>query len=247
MEERLQKVLASAGVASRRGAEDLISAGHVTVNGHVARLGDRVDASRALIEVRGIPISQPQSAPSYVALNKPRGYVTSLRSTHGEPVVPDLVSMSGRLFPVGRLDKDSEGLLLLTGDGAWANLITHPRYGIQKEYEVRVQGSPGRAAIRRLRSGLVLPDGAHTAPADVRLAGEAAESTMFSVTVVEGKKRQIRLMFEAVGHPVLDLQRVRIGPIHLGGLRPGEWRALRAQEVEAVRELAGRRPAPSGT
>lgn len=239
VQERLQKVLARAGVASRRGAEELIQAGAVTVNGVTAHLGKLVDADFDVIEVRGQRLRLPASY-VYIAVNKPVGYVSSLRSTHGELTVVDLVSRETRIYPVGRLDKDTSGLLLMTDDGDWANLVTHPRYGVEKEYEVLVRGLPDRQALRRLRTGVTLPDGSRTAPAGVVQIGDDRGNALLSVTVVEGKKRQIRLMASAIGHHVLALVRVRIGNIVLGALSPGQWRALGREEVEGIREIAGR-------
>jgi pseudouridine synthase len=237
--ERLQKVLSSAGVASRRRAEELIAAGAVTVNGRVARVGDSADRERDDIRVTGRPVAAVV-APTHIALNKPTGYVSSLRSTHGEPTVIALVPHWPRLFPVGRLDKDTSGLLLLTDDGDWANLVTHPRYGVEKEYRAVVRGRPVRSELHRLRTGVTLPDGTVTAPARVEQIGDDRGNAVLSITVIEGKKRQIRLMSNAVGHPVLSLQRVRVGGIELGTLRQGEWRNLTSREVNDVRDIARR-------
>lgn len=244
-QERLQKILAAAGVASRRKAEALIASGQVTVNGAIAGIGDSADASSDDIRVQGQPLKLPSSH-TYLALNKPVGVVSSLRSTHGEPTVVDLLGEVPRVFPVGRLDKDTSGLLLLTDDGAWANLVTHPRYGVEKQYEGLVRGQPSPAALRQLESGITLPDGAVTAPAVVGRIGDDRGNSLLSITVVEGKKRQIRLMMAAVGHPVIELRRVRVGGIELGTLKRGAWRALRASEVEGLREIARRRTGGGG-
>lgn len=245
MRERLQKVLAAMGVASRRRAEEMIGRGEVTVNGRVASLGETVDAERDHIAVRGVPLT---SAPAtvYLALNKPAGFVTSLRSTHGERTVSDLVGTGERVFPVGRLDRSTSGLLLMTNDGDWANLVTHPRYEVEKEYIAVVEGSPSSAVLRRLREGVVLEDGSRTAPARVELITSQGESSRLRITVIEGKKRQIRQMAAAVGHPVVELRRTRIGSIHLGRLKEGEWRQLGPEEVESIRRHARGEFARSG-
>lgn len=237
VKERLQKVLSAAGVASRRRAEEMIAAGELTVNGRVAQLGDLVDRASDAVLVRGQPLPGT-TAKTYLALNKPRGIVTSLRSTHGERTIMELVDVGERVYPVGRLDKETSGLLLLTDDGDWANHVTHPRHGVEKEYRALVRGKPRIEALRQLRQGVRLPDGTVTAPARVVELQEHGSDTLLSITVVEGKKRQIRLMADAIGHPVLDLQRVRIGSVHLGTLPQGRWRRLTEEEVESV--YAGR-------
>ncbi len=238
--ERLQKVLAAAGVASRRRAEELIARGDVVVNGRVAELGQTVDPLTDRIVVNGTLLT---TAPKriYLALNKPAGYVSSLRGYGGEPTVTDLIKLPQRVFPVGRLDKDTTGLLLLTNDGEWANLVTHPRYGVEKQYEVLVSGHPSSSTLRRLAEGVELPDRTRTAPATVRRILDRRDSTLFSLTVVEGKRRQIRQMCSAVGHPVIELRRMRVGPIRLDKLGVGAWRYLQPDEVEGMREHAGRR------
>jgi 23S rRNA pseudouridine2605 synthase len=237
--ERLQKILSSAGVASRRGAEALIAAGDVSVNGAPARLGDLADSDVDEIVVGGIRLSSPVKR-TYLALNKPTGFVCSLRSTHGERTVMDLMPGTARLYPVGRLDKETSGLLLMTDDGDWANLVAHPRYEIEKEYRALVTGLPDAAALRRLREGVGLPDGSVTVPARVERIGDDRGNAWLSITVVEGKKRQIRLMANAVAHPVLVLRRVRIGSVKLGELPEGQWRTLAREEVDEIRDVAGR-------
>jgi pseudouridine synthase len=235
MKERLQKILAAAGVTSRRRAEGLIEAGLVTVNGRVAVLGESADASVDRIEVRGDPVRHSPGR-LYLALNKPVGYVTTARSTHGEKTVLELVDVDERVFPVGRLDRDTSGLLLLTNDGEWADLVTHPRYGVEKEYEVTIAGHPSPVSLRALRDGVLLPDGTVTAPAQVELLQRRSLDSVLRITVVEGKKRQIRLMVGAVGHPAIALRRVRVGGISLGDLPAGRWRHLVSKEVKSVRE-----------
>src|SRR5947209_18680347 len=231
--ERLQKVLAARGVSSRREAERMIREGRVRVNEQTAVLGQQVDPENDRIEVDGVPLpSHPR--PLYLALNKPAGYVTSLRSTHGEPLVMDLVDLPDRLLPLGRLVRDTTGLLLLTNDGEILNHVTHPRYEVEREYRAVVSGRPGQEDLDMLRSGVVLPDGSKTGPAEVEIAGYRGAGTVLRLVVWEGKKRQIRLMCSAVGHPVLDLCRVRIGPVRLGTLAPGRWRHLTLTEVSQL-------------
>ena len=237
--ERLQKVLSAHGVASRRAAEDMIARGEVTVNGVVAQLGQRVDAAADHIVVRGTPL-QPLGARTYLALNNPVGYVTTLAATHGERTVVELLPKGGRVFPVGRLDKESSGLLLLTDDGEWAERIMHPRFEVEKEYWVLVRGRLSAEDLRALRDGLVLPDGARTAPARVRVLGEGPAGTELGIIVIEGKKRQIRLMCAEVRHPVVSLRRVRVGSIRLGTLGEGHWRKLTEEEIASVYRIAGR-------
>lgn len=244
MKERLQKVLSARGVASRRAAEELIASGRVNVNGQTATLGQMVDPEEDTIRVDGELAGESRRL--YLALNKPIGYVSSLRSTHGERTVMELLDVPARVYPVGRLDKDTSGLLLLSNDGDWANIITHPRYRVEKEYLALVRGSPSADAIRRLREGVRLPDGAYTAPAAVSIIAPRGSDSLLSVTVGEGKKRQIRLMAEAVGHPVITLCRTRVGPVRLESLPEGQWRYLDPGEVESVRAYGGRDTASAG-
>lgn len=218
--ERLQKALSAAGVTSRRKAEDLITSGHVMVNGKPAVLGQSVDRVQDVIEIRGHRVEFPAEH-TYLALHKPVGFVTSARSTHGESNVMALVDCVPRVFPVGRLDKDTSGLLLFSDDGDWANIASHPRYMVEKEYDALVEGRVEAGALERLRLGVHLPDGTQTAPATVVVRGHEGQRTRLSVTVIEGKKRQIRLMAEAVGHPLLRLARVRVGTIELSDLGAG--------------------------
>ena len=214
--ERLQKVLAAVGYGSRRVCEELIAAGRVTVNGEVAVLGRRVDADIDRIEVDGAPVGVRPGLVYYL-LNKPVGVVTTSKDTHGRPTVIDLVPAEPRVFSVGRLDADTEGLLLLTNDGDLANRIAHPSHGVDKEYLVEVDGgrvAPG--AIRQLREGVELDDGP-TAPAKV----SQPEPGLLRLTIHEGRNRQVRRMCEAVGHPVRRLVRTRFGPIRARSLTPG--------------------------
>lgn len=238
MKVRLQKILASAGIASRRQAESMIAAGDVTVNGTQATLGQSADPVTDSILVRGRPLTEQRHV--YFALNKPAGIVTTMRATHGERTIEEFAPAHVRTFPVGRLDRETSGLLLLTNDGDWADLVTHPRYGVEKEYVARASGHPSTEALDRLRGGLLLRDGTTTSPAEVRVISVGRETTLLRIVVAEGKKRQIRLMLAAVGHPVISLERVRVGPIQLGDLAPGQRRELTTNEVESIRESAAR-------
>jgi 23S rRNA pseudouridine2605 synthase len=233
---RLAKYLAHAGVASRRAAEDLIRAGRVSVDGEVvADLGRQVSES-AEVRVDGAVVGGPEERAVWM-VNKPAGVVSTARDTHGRPTVVSLVrDSSARLYPVGRLDADTTGLILLTNDGELANRLMHPRYEVPRTYIARVAGGPvGDAAVRALRAGVELSDGV-TAPASVRvLARDRLELVLH-----EGRKRQVRRMCEAVGHPVVALERVGFGSLRLGGLAAGEARRLGAEEVQALRTAATR-------
>ena len=232
--ERLQKVLARVGIGSRRACEDLIAEGRVTVDGEVAVLGRRVDVETALIELDGAPIGVRPDLVHYL-LNKPAGVVTTADDPQGRPTVVGLVPAEPRVFPVGRLDVDTEGLLLLTNDGELAHRLTHPSFGVEKEYVAELEGSPSRAALRRLREGVELDDGT-TAPARAALL----EPSVVRLTVHEGRNRQVRRMCDAVGHPVVRLIRTRIGPLADRSLAPGAWRELTGDEVRSLqRAVAG--------
>jgi 23S rRNA pseudouridine2605 synthase len=234
-EERLQKLIAAAGIASRRHAEEMIAAGEVTVNGKVVTtLGVKADPARDHIKVRGRLINPALAAREkiYVLLNKPRGYLTSLADTEGRPLVTELIPSSfGRLHPVGRLDFNTEGLLLLTNDGEFTNFITSARNGVAKVYAVKVKGVPPEEAIERLRRGIVLDDGTRTAPAEIKRLEESESNSWFEVILHEGRNQQIRRMFDAVGHSVLKLRRVRIGFLSDDRLAPKQWRMLAPAEV----------------
>ncbi len=238
--ERLQKVLAATGYGSRRICEDLIAAGRVTVNDEVAILGRRVDAVNDLVAVDGAPIGvRPDFV--YYLLNKPVGVGTTARDTHQRPTVIELVPTTPRVFSVGRLDVDTEGLLLLTNDGNLANRIAHPSHGIEKEYLVEVSGGQVSAgAIRALRDGVELEDGM-SAPAKV----SQPEPGVLRITIHEGRNRQVRRMCEAVGHRVTRLVRTRIGPISDRSLQPGMWRDLSSDEWRAVTESVAVATAPT--
>ena len=235
--QRLQKVLAQAGLGSRRACEELIAEGRVTVNGEVATLGTRANPDVDAIEVDGARIGVRQGLVHYL-LNKPAGVVTTASDPQGRPTVVGLVPAEPRVYPVGRLDADTEGLLVLTNDGELAHRLTHPSFGVDKEYLAEVAGTPSRGALRRLREGVELDDGP-TAPARVSLVGDHT----LRITIHEGRNRQVRRMCEAVGHPVRRLVRVRIGPLADRRLPPGEWRPLTQAEVRALeRAAAGVRP-----
>jgi 23S rRNA pseudouridine2605 synthase len=225
-------VLARAGLGSRRVCEELIAAGRVVVDGVTASLGHRVDPESARITVDGVPVVVANDVVHWL-LNKPAGYVTTARDPQGRATVMDLVPASPRVFPVGRLDRDTEGLLVMTNDGELANLLAHPRHGVEKEYLAEVEGVPAPGAIRRLRDGVELDDGM-TAPAKVQLVQGHDASAALSITIHEGRKRQVRRMCSAVGHPVLRLVRVRIGPVADRGLAPGTWRELTPAEVRSL-------------
>jgi 23S rRNA pseudouridine2605 synthase len=241
--ERLQKVLARAGLGSRRTNEILISEGRVTVNGDVAVLGRRVDPQRDKIALDGVPVVVDTTLVHWL-LNKPPGYVTTAADTHGRPTVLDLVPGEPRVFPVGRLDLDTEGLLLLTNDGDLAQLLTHPSHGVEKEYFVEVEGKPTPAELRTLRTGVELDDGP-TQPAQAKILQESASGTSaLTIVVKEGRKRMVRRMCAAVGHPVVRLARTRIGPLRDPHLAPGAWRVLALDEVRALYAAALADPPP---
>jgi 23S rRNA pseudouridine2605 synthase len=227
-------VLARAGFGSRRACEALIAAGRVAVDGTTARLGQRVEVATARVTVDGVPVVTDTAVVHWL-LNKPVGHVTTASDPHGRPTVLDLVPGTTRVFPVGRLDRDTEGLLILTNDGELAQLLTHPTHGVEKEYLAEVDGVPAPADLRRLRDGVDLDDGP-TRPARVRLVQEASDrsSALVEITVKEGRKRMVRRMCSAVGHPVRRLVRTRIGPLTDRRLVPGEWRSLTAGEVRAL-------------
>jgi 23S rRNA pseudouridine2605 synthase len=232
--ERLQKVLSTRGFGSRRVCEDLISAGRVTVNGDVAVLGRRVDPEADQVEVDGVPIGM-KAGLKYYLLNKPVGVVTTASDPQGRPTVVDIVPAEPRVYPVGRLDVATEGLLLLTNDGDLAHRLAHPSHGVEKEYLAEVEGHVSGGELRRLREGVELEDGI-TAPAKVSQPNPG----VLRLTIHEGRNRQVRRMCEAVGHPVTRLVRVRIGPIRDPQLRPGQWRELEQREViTLVESVAG--------
>ena len=230
--ERLQKVLARAGLGSRRACEELIEDGRVEVNGEVATLGRRVDPEHDRITLDGATIPV-RSGLVYYLLNKPAKVVTTASDPEGRPTVLDLVPGEPRVFPVGRLDWDTEGLLLLTNDGDLAHGLTHPSRGVPKSYLAEVSGAPGRAALRKLRDGVDLDDG-RTAPARAQVAQTTPTGAAVEIVIHEGRNRQVRRMLEAVGHPVRRLVRIRIGPLSDHRLAPGQWRPLEPAEVRAL-------------
>ncbi len=232
--ERLQKVLARAGFGSRRACEELIAAGRVTVDGEVAELGRRVDVALAEINVDGVPVGVLPGLVSYL-LNKPAGVVTTASDPLGRPTVVGLVPSEPRVFPVGRLDSASEGLLILTNDGRLAQLLMHPSHGIEKEYLVSVRGTPTPSALKALREGVELDDG-RTRPVRVSTVSEG----LLRITISEGRNRQVRRMCERVGFPVERLVRVRIGPLSDRSIRPGEWRRLSPGELRDLASAAAR-------
>ncbi len=235
MEERLQKILSRAGYGSRRACEAWIVAGRVTVNGVVATLGGKADPERDTILVDGQPMRKLPTNFVYIALHKPRGVLSDSGAAVDRKTVRDLVSHPGHLFTVGRLDYDSEGLILLTNDGELANLLTHPRYGHEKEYRVLVMGCPDERQLAAMRYGVVLEDGHRTAPAQVEIESRSNDTTWLCVILREGRKRQIREMGQTIGVSVVRIQRVRIGSLLLGNLKPGEWRYLSGEEVRRLR------------
>ncbi|MGH9026921.1 MAG: pseudouridine synthase [Acidimicrobiia bacterium] len=234
--ERLQRVLARAGFGSRRSCEVLIAEGRVAVNDEQAVLGRRVDPASDRIAVDGVPVPAAAGLVRYL-LNKPSGVITSADDPQGRSTVLDLVPVEPRVFPVGRLDYDTEGLLILTNDGELANLLAHPRHGVDKTYLAEVDGVPSPAAVRRLRKGVVLDDGV-TQPARVSLLQGRDGRAALEIVVHEGRNRQVRRMCDAVGHPVRRLVRTRIGPVGDTRLGPGKWRSLSPREVRALLEAA---------
>ncbi|MFY9579226.1 MAG: pseudouridine synthase [Gaiellaceae bacterium] len=231
---RLNAYLARAGVASRRGADGLIKAGRVRVNGEPGQLNTFVERGDR-VEVDGEEVTAQRLV--YVLLHKPAGTVTTARDPHGRATVVELVDLPERIVPVGRLDADTTGALLLTNDGPFAHRLAHPRYGVEKVYEAEVEGEPDEAALRRLRGGVELDDGL-TAPAQARLLGPST----IELTLHEGRKHQVKRMCEAVGHPVRRLHRSRYAGLTLEGLEPGQWRELEPLEVKALRSRPGRKP-----
>jgi 23S rRNA pseudouridine2605 synthase len=236
MKERLQKLIAQAGIASRRAAEELIRAGEVSVNGAIAtELGTKADPDKDHIKVRGKLINPKiqHREFSYILLNKPKGYLSSVNDPEGRKLVTDLVNGHGRLHPVGRLDFNTEGLIILTNDGEFTNRVTSSK-DIPKVYEVKVKGLPNSNAINKLRRGIRLEDGFKTSPAEIRELTPTERNGWFGVILYEGHNQQIRKMFDAVGHSVVKLKRVAIGPVTIAGLGSGVFRKLTPQEVSEL-------------
>jgi 23S rRNA pseudouridine2605 synthase len=234
MEERLQKILASAGYGSRRACEELILAGRVTVNGQPTHLGSKADVQKDKIKLDGKLIKPPEAF-QYIALYKPREVLSTVTSPDPRQTVIDLVPAEVKLYPVGRLDVDSEGLILLTNDGELANQLTHPRYGHEKEYRVLVARHPDEKQLTAWRHGVVLEDGYHSAPVQVEVESHSGKGTWLRVIMKEGRKRQIRDTCRQIGLPVVSIIRVRIGSLRLGILKSGQWRHLTPVEVKSLK------------
>jgi 23S rRNA pseudouridine2605 synthase len=243
VKERLHKVLAHAGVASRRAAERMIREHRVRVNGTlVSELGTQVDPARDRIEVDGRPLARGEAAHHYVALNKPLGVISTAHDPEGRPTVVQLVHAPQRLYPVGRLDSDSEGLVLMTDDGELTFRLTHARFGVEKEYHASVACAEfGEQHLDQLRKGVMLDDGLARA-VRANLVRPSPRGGLLRIVLIEGRQRQVRRMLAALGCSVERLQRVRIGPLLLGDLEPGQHRTLRAREVESLRTSVGLEP-----
>jgi 23S rRNA pseudouridine2605 synthase len=235
MEERLQKILANAGYGSRRGCEEMITAGRVTVNGQVAHIGSKADIQKDQIRLDGKYLKPPEAF-QYIALYKPRGVLSTVIAPDPRPTVRDLVPIQGTLYPVGRLDVDSEGLILLTNDGELANQLTHPRYGHEKEYRVLVARHPDEKQLTAWQHGVVMADGYRTAQARVEVESNSGKGTWLRVIMKEGRKRQIRDTCHQIGLPVVSIIRLRIGSLRLGNLKPKEWRYLTPFEINELKE-----------
>jgi 23S rRNA pseudouridine2605 synthase len=233
-EERVQKILARAGIASRRASEKIILEGRVTVNGQVIKLGDKADANQDKIKVDGRLISLPETF-TYIALYKPRNVLSTTKRERDIKTVLDLIPNTGRIYPVGRLDFESEGLILLTNDGELTNRLTHPRYGHEKEYRVLVAQHPDEEQLSIWRNGVVLEDGYRTAPANVYIERLKGKGAWLRVIIKEGRKRQIREIAKQIGLPIVKLIRIRIDTLHLGNLKPGEWKPLTEKEIQTLK------------
>ena len=237
---RIQKVLSEQGLCSRRAAEQIIQEGRVTLNGRPVSLGDKMDTHKDLLAVDGQPVRIPQKQEYYYyMLHKPRGYVTTMSDERGRKTVVDLMEGAPvRVYPIGRLDKDSEGLLLMTNDGDFANLLSHPSHGVSKTYRVTVHPNAQEEQLLSLSNGVVLDDGVRTRPAVIRIAADEPGRTVMEMTIKEGRNRQIRRMCDAVGLEVVRLRRVSMGPVRLGMLPAGKYRELTPAEVSALRASA---------
>lgn len=235
MKIRLNKFLSQAGVASRREADRMIADGRVTVNGQVVQvLGHKIDDKKDRVEVDGRRV-KIEGGLVYLMLNKPSGYLVSLKDPFRRPAVKDLLpSIKSRVFPVGRLDYDSQGLLLLTNDGELACRLTHPRFKIKKVYLVKVKGEPDSSKLSKLKRGIFL-DGKRTAPAKIVPLGGSTEKALLRVEIYEGRKRELRRMFEAIGHRVVKLRRIKIDGLSLGNLKEGQWRYLTQKEIDMLK------------
>lgn len=248
MEERLQKILASAGYGSRRSCEELIVAGRVNVNGETAILGSKADIHKDQIKLDGKLIKRPE-AYQYIALYKPRGVLSSVTAPDPRPTVRSLVPVEGTLYPVGRLDVDSEGLILLTNDGDLANQLTHPRFGHEKEYRVLLARHPDEKQLAAWQHGVVLEDDYHTAPVQVEVESHSGKGTWVRVIMKEGRKRQIRDTCRQIGLPVVSIIRIRIGSLRLGTLKPSQWKLLTPFEIDSlknpIKTRTSHKPAPT--
>jgi 23S rRNA pseudouridine2605 synthase len=242
MEERLQKILASAGYGSRRSCEELILAGRVTVNSEPVHLGSKADIHKDQIRLDGKLIKPPEAF-QYIALYKPKGVLSAVSSPDPRQTVTDLVPVKAHLYPVGRLDVDSEGLILLTNDGELANQLTHPRFEHEKEYRVLLARHPDEKQLAAWRHGVVLEDGYHSSPVQVEIESHSGKGTWVRVVMKEGRKRQIRDTCRQIGLPVVSIIRVRIGNLRLGTLKIGQWRQLTPAEIKSLKSPAKTSPA----
>lgn len=235
---RLQKILAENSVASRRGSEDIIAAGRVTVNGVRAKVGDKADPDKDIILLDGEPVVHAKERNIYIMLHKPRGFITTMNDEMGRKCVSQLVEDVGaRVFPVGRLDRDSEGLLLFTNDGDFANMMMHPSMHVSKTYRVTVREKVSESQLTALASGIMI-DGKKTLPADIKVLVQEADRTVMQIILREGRNRQIRKMCEETGLTVIRLKRLSVGTVKLGMLQPGKWRELTKEEVASLKRLA---------
>ena len=245
MEERLQKLMAQAGLGSRRENEKVIAAGKVRLNSRTAKLGDKADPSKDRVEVNGrlLKLRENQDKLIYVAINKPKGVISSLDDElqEGRRTVRDLVPLPGHIYPVGRLDKQSMGLILMTNDGDLAHKLTHPRYGHEKTYRVTVEGKIDEETLNQWRRGIRLDD-RKTAPAKIKIINQGPNFTLLEIIMREGRKRQIRRVANILGFPVTHLVREKIGPLNLGNLKPGEWRHLSRGEVSTLKQAVQEKP-----
>lgn len=245
MEERIQKIMARCGLGSRRDCEEYIAAGRVKVNGAKAILGTKADATVDTITVDGKALPSVEPERIYIALNKPRNVLSDSDPDDPRPCVRDLVPVPGHMFTVGRLDFESEGLILMTNDGELANRLTHPRYGHEKEYRVLLAATPDEEQLSTWRRGVVLEDGDKTLPADVQIESKLGKGAWVRIIMREGRKRQIREIGKRIGLPVVRILRVRIGTLRLGTLKPREWRNLTSEEVNTLRSLQSHSEKPN--
>jgi 23S rRNA pseudouridine2605 synthase len=236
MENRLQKILAQAGYGSRRSCEVLISEGRVSVNGKTASLGDKADQEQDQISVDGVLVSSPKII-QYIMLHKPKGVLSTVSAPDRRPTVRSLIDLPGRLYPVGRLDINSEGLILMTNDGVLTHQLTHPSFEHEKEYRLLVNPRPNEQQLKAWRKGMILEDGSHTQPAQAWIEHKDSAGTWMGVILKEGKKRQLRRMAESSDLVVKRLIRIRIGNLDLGDLLPGEWRELTGEEIKNLQSL----------